>query len=56
MYSYLKQTKNVILFFFYKITEQEGGTGPVRGVQVEGEEVGKGCRTVNIIQILCTHV
>jgi hypothetical protein len=24
--------------------------------QWEGEEVGKGCGRVNIVQILCTHV
>jgi hypothetical protein len=30
--SYLKTNKNVILFFFYKITEQEDGTGSVWGI------------------------
>jgi hypothetical protein len=47
-------------FFFYKIGEQEGQTGPAWGVRwlvpVEREEVGKGCRRVNMVQILCTQV
>jgi hypothetical protein len=45
------------LFFFYKIGEQEGRTGTAWGglVPVGGEEVGKGCGRVNIVQILCTH-
>jgi hypothetical protein len=29
LYNILKQTKNVIFFFFYKISEQGGRTGPV---------------------------
>jgi hypothetical protein len=57
LHSYLKQTKMSFFFFFYKIREQEGGTGPVwRGwYQWEGEEVGKGCGRMNTVQILCTH-
>jgi hypothetical protein len=37
--------KKMSLFFFYKIREQEGGTGPVWGIGTSGreEEVGKGC-------------
>jgi hypothetical protein len=51
--SYLKQTKlSFLFFFFYKIREQEGGTGPTSG---SGEEVGKGCGKVNMVQILCTY-
>jgi hypothetical protein len=43
--------------FLYKIREQEGRTGPVgEWLQWEGEEVGKECGRVNIMQILCTHV
>jgi hypothetical protein len=52
--------KNVILFFFYKIAEQEGETSPVwgRGIGTSGsrENVEKGCRKGSILQILCTHV
>jgi hypothetical protein len=48
LYSYLKQTK--VSFFLNKIGEQEGKIGPI------WEEVGKGCRRVNVVQILCTHV
>jgi hypothetical protein len=56
--SYLKQNKNVI-FFFYIIGEQEGGIGPVGGgigTTGSGEDVGKGCRRVNMVQILCVHI
>jgi hypothetical protein len=48
------------LFFLYIIGEQEGGTGLALGAwfgtSQRGEEVGKGCRRVNMVQILCTHV
>jgi hypothetical protein len=47
LYSYLKQTKNVIFFLFYKIREQEGRTGPVLGefgTSGRGEDVGRRCR------------
>jgi hypothetical protein len=37
-------------FFFYIIREQEGRTSRRR------EDVEKGCRRVNMVQILCTHV
>jgi hypothetical protein len=49
--SYLKQTK---LTFFKK---QNQGTGPIWriGTSRRGEGVGKRCRRVNIVQILCTH-
>jgi hypothetical protein len=47
-------------FFFYKIGEQESRTGLAwgGGVGTSGrrEEVGKGCRRMNMVQILCTHV
>jgi hypothetical protein len=45
-------------FSFYKIREQEGRTGPIWGdwYQWEGEDMGRDCRRVNIVQILCTHV
>jgi hypothetical protein len=45
-------------FFFYKIREQESGTGPVYrvGTSGKGKDVEKGCRRVNIVQILFTHV
>jgi hypothetical protein len=55
--SYLKKSK-MVCFFFYKIREQTGRTGPAWGdsYQVSGEEVGKGYGRVNVVQILCTHV
>jgi hypothetical protein len=45
-------------FFFYKIGEQAGRTGLIWGVGINGrgQEVGTGCRRVNMVQILCTHV
>jgi hypothetical protein len=45
-------------FFFYKIRKQEGGIDPAwdGGCQKEGEEVEKGCRKVNMMQILHTHI
>jgi hypothetical protein len=41
-----------------KIREQESRTGPTWGFGTSGreEEVEKGCRRVNIVQILCTYV
>jgi hypothetical protein len=50
--------KNVI-FFFYKIREQEGRTGPVwsgRLTPVGGEGCGERERRVNMVQILCPRV
>jgi hypothetical protein len=53
--SYLKQTKS---FFFFKIGEQEGKTGPVCGVDTIGKRKGirKGCRRFNVVEISYTHV
>jgi hypothetical protein len=50
-------SKNII-FFFYKIGKQEGGTGPVWGVSTSGrgEKVGKRCRRVNMVKILSIYV
>jgi hypothetical protein len=42
-----------VIFFFYKIREQEGRTSSVLGV---GTSVEEGCRRVNMLQILCTNV
>jgi hypothetical protein len=44
--------------FLNKIGEQEGRTEPVWGNSTSGsgEDVGIGCRRVNIVQKLCTHV
>jgi hypothetical protein len=51
--SYLKEVKMSFLFpFFCKIREQEGGTGLIIG---SGEEIGKGCKRVTIVQIRCKH-
>jgi hypothetical protein len=50
--------KNVIFFFLQKWRTGGqnrpclGGLVPVKG----GEDVGKGYRSVNIVQKLCTHV
>jgi hypothetical protein len=41
--SYLKQTK-ISYFFFYKIREQEGRTGPVWEVGTSGRRGGGGER------------
>jgi hypothetical protein len=43
---------------FYKNGEQNARTYLVWGVGTSGkrEKVGKGCRKVNMVQILCTHV
>jgi hypothetical protein len=55
LYSYLKQTK---MSFFYKSGEQEGITGSVFvvGISGKGEDVERGCRRVNMVPILYTHV
>jgi hypothetical protein len=43
--------------FFTKNGEQEGRIGPVWGIVPVGwEDTRKGCRTVNIVEILYTHV
>jgi hypothetical protein len=46
------------LRIFVKIREQEGRTGPVwRGLDTsEEEDVRKGCRSVNMVQILYLNV
>jgi hypothetical protein len=56
--SYLKQEK-MSFFFFNKIREQEGRTGPAWGVgnaSRKEEEVGKRVETGEYGEILCTHV
>jgi hypothetical protein len=60
-YLSLKQPKKMSFFsfFFYKIREQEGETGPAQvgeGYQWEGEVVGKKSRRMHIAQNMCTHV
>jgi hypothetical protein len=42
-------------YFFVKIGEQEGKTGPVWG-WYQWEDVRKECRRVNRVKILCSHV
>jgi hypothetical protein len=44
--------------FFDKDREQEGITSPLCGVGTSGmgEDVGRGCRKVNMVQILCIHI
>jgi hypothetical protein len=41
----------MLIFFFYKLGEQEGGTGFAWGRGL----IGKRCGRVNIVQTLCTH-
>jgi hypothetical protein len=59
-FSFSSSSSSYFLFFFYKIGEQEGKTGPAWGeggwYQWEEEDVGKGCKRVNMVQILCAHV
>jgi hypothetical protein len=45
------------LFFFYKIKEEEGRTGPAWGFGIigRGEDMGKRCGRMNIVKILCIH-
>jgi hypothetical protein len=43
-------------FSFYKVREQEGRTGPFLRYQWEEEKVGKWCRKVDMVKILCRHV
>jgi hypothetical protein len=57
---YLKQTK--MSFFFLSFTKSENGRvekvlpGAGVGYSGKGEEIGKGCGRVNMVQMLCTHV
>jgi hypothetical protein len=46
------------MLFFFKNREKEGKIGPVWGVGTseEGEDIRKGCRRVNMVEILCTCV
>jgi hypothetical protein len=55
--SYLKLTKNVILFL-YKVREQGDTTHPSWriGTSGRGEGVGERHSKVTIVQILCSHV
>jgi hypothetical protein len=61
--SYLKQAKMSSFFsLFYKIEGLVGRTGPAwgglgeGGTSRKGEEVGKVCRSMNVVKILCRHV
>jgi hypothetical protein len=59
LYSYFKQAKKIsFFFFFYKIGEQESGTGRIWGFGTSdsGEEMRKLYRTVNMVERLCAHV
>jgi hypothetical protein len=46
--------KKMSFFFFYKIGEQEVLSGG--WYQGGEEEVGKGCKRLNMLQIMCTRV
>jgi hypothetical protein len=54
LYLYLKQKK----ISFFKNREQEVKLVPVWGVGTSGrgEDIRKGCRRVNMVDILYTHV
>jgi hypothetical protein len=58
--SYLEEAKMSFFSFFCKFGEQEGRTDPAYVVAVDNsgreETVGKGCKRVNMVQIICTHV
>jgi hypothetical protein len=54
LYSYLKQAKISFIFFLFCKTGI-GGQSRSCDNNKRGEEVGKGCRRVNIVQKLCTH-
>jgi hypothetical protein len=55
-YLYLKQAKmSLFSFFLYKIGEQVL-LGGERWYQKEEGGGRKGCRRVNMLQVLCTHV
>jgi hypothetical protein len=43
---------------FFKNGEQEGKTVPAWGLVTAGgeEDIRKGCRMLNVVEILCTHV
>jgi hypothetical protein len=43
---------------YFKKGEQEGRTGPVGGVGTSGKgaDIRKGCRRVNVVEILGTYV
>jgi hypothetical protein len=57
LYSYLKQTKMVFFFFFSKSKNKRVKQSPPEELVPMGEEeMRKGCRRVNIMQILCKHV
>jgi hypothetical protein len=45
-------------FFLFKIRDQKGSIGPVWGVGIngKGDDMGKGCRRVNMVKILCIHM
>jgi hypothetical protein len=46
------------MLVFYKNGEQEGKTDHVWwvGTSGRGEDKRKGCRVMNMVEILCTHV
>jgi hypothetical protein len=57
LYSYLKQTKMSVFFFFNK-TKDRGQKRSCLGVDTDGkgEDIRKGCKRVNIVEILYAHV
>jgi hypothetical protein len=56
--AWLSETNKI--FFFFSKTEEEGKTGPVwagvGGTSGSGEGLRKGCRSVNMVEIVCTQV
>jgi hypothetical protein len=49
------QTK---MHFFFKKGELEGKTASVYGIGTNGmeEDIREGCKGINVVEILCTHV
>jgi hypothetical protein len=57
LYSYLKQTK--VPFFQKRRTGRQNKSFLGIGASVcggQGGDIRKGCRTVNMVDILCTHL
>jgi hypothetical protein len=54
LYSYLKQP-NMSFFSFTKLEGRRAEQVLSGGASGRREDVGKGCRRVNMVQILCVH-
>jgi hypothetical protein len=56
LYSYLKQTKRSLKKITKRRTRRQ--IGPVWRIDISGrgEDIRKGCRKVNVVEIVCSHV